>query len=233
MNRSREVKPEWLDILPHRSPDAMRSRRDLRRVNAWMLQPAIMERLLVQLVSGAAPRRIVDLGGGDGTFLLRLARRLGPLWPDTEALLIDRHDLVTPETSRGFRALGWRVRTVVVDVFEFLQHANPERVDAVIANLFLHHFSNGELGQLFTQVARLSPVFAACEPRRSRLALAGSRALWMLGCNWVTRHDAVASVRAGFRRDDLSELWPANGDWRLQEGPAGMFTHCFAARHVD
>jgi hypothetical protein len=192
-----------------------------------------MERLLVRLVSGIAPRRIVDLGGGDGTFLLRLARRLGPLWPDTEALLIDRHDLVTPETRGGFRALGWRVETVVSDVFEFVQHANPPGVDAVIANLFLHHFSCGELGRLFKHVAKLSPVFAACEPRRGRLAVAGSRALWMIGCNWVTRHDAVASVRAGFRSSELSELWPVNGGWLLQERPAGLFTHCFAARHVD
>ena len=211
----------------------MRSRRDLRRVNAWMNQPAIMERLLMQQLSGVAPRRLVDLGGGDGTFVLRLARRLAPVWPDVDVLLIDRQDLVTNETRRGFRALGWRLETVSADIFEFLQHANREGTDAMIANLFLHHFSSGELGQFFQHVARLSTVFAACEPRRGRLALAGSRALWMLGCNWVTRHDAVTSVQAGFRGSELSALWPADGDWLLQEHPAGLFTHCFAARHVD
>ena len=38
----RIVQPELLDSLPPGDPRAMRSRRDLRRVNAWMRNHAIM-----------------------------------------------------------------------------------------------------------------------------------------------------------------------------------------------
>jgi len=227
----RRIEPEWLDTLPHEDADATRSRRDLQRLNAWMFQTGILRRLVARLAGGAAPRVIVDLGAGDGTFLLGVARRLAPAWRDVRAILVDRQTLLTSETRAGFEALGWRAEPVAAEVFEFLAHARPGSADLVIANLFLHHFADDDLARLLVRAARLAPRFAACEPRRSPLALAGSRAVWMLGCNRVTRHDAVVSVRAGFRGSELSSLWPADQGWRLREAPAGLFTHCFAARH--
>jgi hypothetical protein len=52
----------------------------------------------------------------------------------------------------------------------------------------------------------------------------------LIGCNAVTRHDAAASVRAGFAGRELSALWPARPGWRLREGRAGLFSHLFVAR---
>jgi hypothetical protein len=62
------------------------------------------------------------------------------------------------------------------------------------------------------------------------LALAGSRMLGVIGCNDVTRHDAVASVRAGFDDGELSALWPRDPGWTLTEHARAMFSHCFVAR---
>ncbi len=45
---NRIVKPELLDELPPADPRAVRSRRDLRRVNAWMRNHAIMARALAE-----------------------------------------------------------------------------------------------------------------------------------------------------------------------------------------
>ena len=42
----RIIEPELLDTLPPDDPRAVRSRRDLRRVNAWMRNHAIMARAL-------------------------------------------------------------------------------------------------------------------------------------------------------------------------------------------
>jgi hypothetical protein len=53
--------------------------------------------------------------------------------------------------------------------------------------------------------------------------------VFALACNDVTRHDAVASVRAGFSGRELSRLWPGEG-WRLQEGGTLPFTHALSAR---
>jgi hypothetical protein len=51
----------------------------------------------------------------------------------------------------------------------------------------------------------------------------------LIGCNGVTRHDADVSVRAGFRARELTDLWPAAGDWHLREAPCGLFSHNFLA----
>jgi hypothetical protein len=53
--------------------------------------------------------------------------------------------------------------------------------------------------------------------------------LFAIGCNDVSRHDAVASVRAGFSGRELSRLWPERDGWTLHEAPAWPFTHAFAA----
>jgi len=232
MNLPRRVEPEWLDELPQADPRAVWSRRDLKRINRWMLQARIMTRLLIAALDGRTPRTLVELGAGDGTFMLALARRLAPRWRDVKVTLVDRQDIVTEHTRRAFGDLGWQVETISADIFDFLRGATPGCTDMVLANLFLHHFERDSLARLLGGAARLADAFAACEPWRAGSGLIGSRLLWAIGCNDVTRHDALASVRAGFSGRELSELWPNDEDWRLQEGPALPFTHCFLARRA-
>jgi hypothetical protein len=58
--------------------------------------------------------------------------------------------------------------------------------------------------------------------------------VFALGANDVTRHDAVASVRAGFRGREISGLWPqAAPDWRLSEHAVFPFTHLFQAMSAN
>jgi hypothetical protein len=95
--------------------------------------------------------------------------------------------------------------------------------------LFLHHFSCERLQRLLALCANQTGLFVACEPRRSGLARTASQLLWVVGCNDVTRHDAVVSVRAGFNGSELSGLWPKCDPWQLHERPAMLFSHCFVA----
>jgi hypothetical protein len=169
------------------------------------------------------------LGAGDGTFLLRLARRLAALGVRAEATLLDRQNLVAAETCRAFTALKWSVESVAKDVFAWLDQPFPAS-DMVFANLFLHHFPDQSLRTLLRRAAVRTNLFIACEPRRSPLALKVSRWLGLIGCNEVTRHDAVVSVRAGFAGQELSALWPADNQWQLNEQRAGVFSHCFIAK---
>src|SRR6185295_17672783 len=68
---------ELLDELPPDHRKAIRSRKDLRRINRWMKHVP----LLVEQWRENTPERwvstIVEIGAGDGTFLLSLARALG------------------------------------------------------------------------------------------------------------------------------------------------------------
>lgn len=216
----RRVEPEWLDTLAPDDPRAMASRRDLARLNIVMRQSAIMAaqlRLLPQ------PETLIDMGSGDGRFLLSVARRLP--WRGVTAIILDRQDIVTDETRHGFAALDWRCEVHAGDIFNTL----PGIAGGVMtANLFLHHFRDRELARLLALCAARADAFVTCEPRRSGFALFASRLTGLLGCNDVTRHDAVASVRAGFIGDDLAQAWPAG--WRCSEHSAFPFSHVFMAR---
>ena len=161
-----------------------------------------------------------------------VARRLASRWQGLTVILLDRHKIVSADTQRDFDAIGWRVETVAADVFEFLQQDNPTDVDVITTNLFLHHFPQAELARLLALAAQWTDVLAACEPSRAPLALAASQMVWAIGCNDVSRHDAVVSVRAGFNGDEISALWPKRKEWELHEWPAMLFTHCFVARRT-
>ncbi len=229
-------------------------RRDLRRLNTWMRNHAFMADALQTAANGQTPKRIVELGAGDGDFLLRVAQRLsssgipsrtsrdGPnrlkpelrttgMWSEVNVTLLDRQNVVTPQTLAAFASLGWRVETVVADIFDWLQKPAPTEI--VIANEVLHHFDDARLAGLFRVIAGRTRWFIAIEPWRAYWPLLCSRLLWAIGCNSVTRHDAFVSVRAGFSGDELSALWPDKKNWHLTERRAGSFSHLFVARRMN
>ena len=253
----RIVEPELLDELPPGDPRAAGSRRDLRRLNTWMRNHAIMANALQTAGNGRTPRQIIELGAGDGSFLLRVAqlvtgngtpasgtagsgnavaecRRLGTrrsvAWGDVNVTLLDRHKIVTPQTLAAFASLGWRAEAVVADVFDRLQTMAPAEI--VIANEVLHHFDDARLAGLLRVIAGRTRWFIAIEPRRAFWPLFCSRLLWAINCNSVTRHDATVSVRAGFVREELSALWPDKRNWQLTERRASWFSHLFIAQRT-
>jgi hypothetical protein len=220
----RRLETELLDHLPADDPAAIASRHDLNRINLAMRQPAIMAAALCRFPS---PDFLVDLGGGDGRFLLRVARQL-PEWRGVTALVADRQAILAKETQVEFTALGWQCELRQGDIFEVLSGIEPGAL--IMANLFLHHLDEAALRRLFLLVADRAAGLAACEPHRGRLALAGSHMVAALGANHVSRHDAVASVRAGFAGDELTLLWPPGTGWTLDEQRALPFSHLFTAR---
>jgi hypothetical protein len=225
------VEPEWLDELPPGDPRAMRSRRDLQRIHSWMGNVGIMARLLGNVAAGQENLRVTELGAGDGTFMLRVARRLKGKAPKAKLELVDRLSVVAPETRRGFAELGWGLEIISADVFDRL--ANGVSADVITATFFLHHFPDERLGQLFQQIAVSTKQFIVCEPQRSAVALRASHLLGLIGCNAVTRHDGVISVRAGFKDRELSSLWPQDSNWLTEECSAGFASHTFAARRRE
>ena len=231
MTMPRLIEPEWLDDLPSEDPRAIRSRNDLRRINGIMGHVGFFTRIFSNSFRGQSPRRIVEIGTGDGILLLNVAGRLGLRSPKNEATLLDLHPVVSAETTEAMAALGWTTRVEKADVFNWAAHKEP--VDVVMANLFLHHFPDESLSRLFRLISQRASVFVACEPRRGSFALTASRLVGLIGCNDVTRHDAVISVRAGFRARELSDLWPSASGWKLDEAKTGLFSHGFVASRAQ
>jgi Methyltransferase domain len=224
----RILQPELLDTLSPSEPRAVRSRRDLHRVNAWMASHTIMATALQNNLNRFTPRQITELGAGDGNFLLRIAQKNFQNWPGMNVTLLDLQPNVSAGTLASFATLGWPAEAVVADVFNWPQSSDAG--GAVIANLFLHHFENARLAELLRLISQRAKVFIALEPRRARWPLFCSRLLWAIGCNDVTRHDAVVSVRAGFNGKEISALWPDKTHWQLTEQSAGAFSHLFIAQ---
>ena len=225
---NRRVELEWLDTLPGDDPRAVRSRRDLRILNRVMghtgiIQGALGTRLHQERV------RIAEIGAGDGTLLLRICASTAH-WRGGEVVLVDRAPAVSAHTVAEYRARDYTPRTVASDVFGWLEQESGV-YDAIVANLFLHHFEAAQLRRLFTLSAARTSLFVACEPRRAGFPLVASRMLGLIGCHAVTRHDAVLSVRAGFRGRELTPLWPRAAGWALEERRAGLFSHLFTAHH--
>ena len=228
MGLQRRIDPEWLDQLPASDPLAIRSRRDLKRINALLSHTGMMRRGLMRYPG--KPRTLVDLGAGDGTFMLGLARQLASRWQDVSVILLDRQDIVSAATREAFTKLGWKIETVTADLFDFLEAAPPRKFDVMTANLFLHHLTEEQLARLFASVAQRAQLFMACDPRRTAWVRETSRMLWVLGCNDVSVHDAVVSARAGFHGKELSDLWPTHDHWQLHERETGLASHMFVAR---
>lgn len=226
---TRIVTPELLDHLACDDPRAIRSRRDLQRINRLMGHADFIATRLRQPDAPASIGTLIELGAGDGTFLLRVARQLGACREKMRAVLVDRQSVVSAKTREAFEKLGWGIEIAAADVFDWLAQTTPQGNAAIVANLFLHHFAAEELRTLLRLASSKADMFIACEPRRSAFALTASRLLALIGCNRITRHDAVVSVRAGFIGRELLELWPAEPCWRAEEGETGLFSHYFVS----
>ncbi|MDB6138143.1 MAG: class SAM-dependent methyltransferase [Verrucomicrobiaceae bacterium] len=229
----RIVEPELLDMLPWDHPQARQSRADLRLVNTLMNNSKFLAQQLLDhlpLMRATKPRlRLVEIGAGDGTVLLAVAKRLKKHGISAHVTLIDNQPVFADATREAFADIGWTVDPVIADVLTDLEAVVPE-ADAVIANMFVHQFNDADLRRILAQVSERTNLLVMCEPRRSRPVLMAGSLLWLLGCCEVTRHDGDASIRAGFRDHELSRLWPQPGDWELMERPANLFNHGFVAR---
>jgi len=192
-----------------------------------------MAGVLQEHLPGPGNAQIVELGAGDGHFLLSVAENLQVKWPGATATLVDRLDTLDPQTREQFKCLGWDVRVEIAEASEWLRDTSRQPARIIISNLFLHHFQPEQLAGLLRLAANSSCSVIALEPRRSWLPRLCGRLLWVIGCGPVTRHDAGISIRAGFAGDEISALWPDKKNWELVERPAGLFSHLFIARRKD
>lgn len=192
----REVLPEILDELPDDDERAIRSRKDLRLVNALMGN----ERWIRGRVRVEAAREwsLAELGAGKGELLASMT---------TDGRKGVGFDLV-PRPQGLSEAVDWQQG-------DFFERLHATEAEVVVGSLILHHFQDDalqELGELLK--ARRLLLFA--EPLRSSLALAEGYLLFPF-VNDVTRHDMMTSIRAGFRPGELPRKLALGSDWIWEE----------------
>lgn len=191
----RFLEPELLDHLDPADPEAVASRRELRWINAIM---GNHRWLRAQLRKNLRPgERLLEIGAGDGAFLLDCMERRLVSACDVTAL-----DLA-PASSAWPHGARWERRSIF--------DPSPLVADVVVANLFLHHFTDARLAEIGSRV-RGARLLLLSEPARRPLHLAqGALLAAVAGFGRVTSHDMMASIHAGFAGSELAAALGVSG----------------------
>ena len=208
--KERVILPELLDLLPPDDPDAMRAREEMDMVNGIMGNHRWIERMNRRHREDGW--RITELGAGDGTLSRRLLKS----------------DCCTEETLHAFdlapRPVQWPAAAhwTCGDV---LAQALPE-TEIVVANLFLHHFTQEQLRLLGSRLSPVTRLIVAAEPaRRWIYCLLGRLFCELAELNHVQRHDMQASICAGFHGQELQLALGLGNEWQVDayEHPMGGY----------
>lgn len=195
--KQRKVEPEILDRLAPGDPEAVRSRRELRLINRLM---GNWRWLSGELAGELRPGvEVLEIGAGDA----RMAQEHLPAE-------VNYHGIDRAARPAGLPdGWGWERR----DVLE-----GELSGDLLVANLFLHHLSDEELGRLGSLIPATVVALFFCEPFRHSVHLWQGRLLHPFGLSRVTQHDMRVSIAAGFRAGELGRLLGLDGgDWDIVE----------------
>ncbi|PTX93322.1 hypothetical protein DB345_17065 [Spartobacteria bacterium LR76] len=195
----RVVESELLDTLDARDPDAIRSRRDLRMINALMGNRIWFFRRFRKFpepFSGG----VVEIGAGDGALSAALHRR----YPSMPVTALD----LQPRPKGLSEDFSW----IQGNLFDLLPRISA---DVLLGGMIIHHFTDDQLSMLGSHLGSFRAIFV-CEPYRSWFSMMLASLMWPL-VGRVTRHDMPASIRAGFRRGELPRLLQLGPSWELRE----------------
>lgn len=218
----RKVVPEILDSLPANDASALASRRDLRRYNRIM---GNFHWLTGVLQRHRRPEEsAVELAPGDGAFGQLLTRGSAPPFRQPGSVLgLDR----LPRPRAWPSAWPWQQ----TDLLEWEDYSGRP---VVFGNFILHHFTGEQLARLGSRWNRNSRLLVFNETLRSIHALWLARTSFLLGVHAVTRHDALASIRAGFRGEELARLLQLDrGLWKWQVQHSLLGAYRFIALRRD
>ena len=193
---SRRLTPEILDSIPHDDPGAMRSRRDLSRINFFMGNESWILGKIPQ-----NPTSITEIGAGDG-YLLKALAKAHPGVP------ISAYDLA-PRPANLPENIEWHRG----DIFGQFP---PMQGGILIANLFLHHFTDKQLNILGSWMRGFDTLLFN-EPLRAKFPLILGKLAHPF-IHPITRHDMRVSIEAGFRTGELpATLGLKNLGYHFQE----------------
>lgn len=209
----RVVLPEMLDQLAEDDPAAAKNRRDMRLLNRLMgnFRWIAREVALARMQRGLW----LELAAGDGSLGCHLAHRL-PRWASRTAFTgIDRCSRPAAWPSH------WRWEQGNLLFSPLLREAR-----VVVANHILHQFEDHELAALGESLDCTATHLIINETARHTVHVWQARAAFLLGLNNVSRHDAVVSIRSGFRGEELPRLLglaPEEWRWTLRHTLLGAY----------
>lgn len=148
---------------------------------------------------------IVDLGCGGGDMLKLISR-----WGRNRGLSLDltgldaNPNIIAFASANAYSFPGIKFETINVFSNEF----RMRDYDVFLATLFIHHFTDDQLVDLFRSMyARARIGIVVNDIQRHWMAYHSIRLLtWLWSKSSMVRYDAPLSVRRAFRRQDLERI---------------------------
>ncbi len=189
--RERFIVPEMLDHAP---PDVVRaSLRDLERINRYLGGYLVLRKMFARLVQPGEAFSVLDVGAASGDMGAAIRRN----FPRARVTSLDYK--VDHLAQAGDPK-------VAGDAFHL--PFRPASFDFVFSSLFLHHFTDDRVVELFASFRSIARrAVLAIDLDRGPLAyyfLPNTR--WLFGWHAITINDGQISVEAGFKRDELLAL---------------------------
>ncbi len=181
--------------------------RGLGRINRVSRSAAILWTALVELAgrNRGRPIRVLDLASGGGDVPIALAHRAARAGLDLRIDGSDISPVAVEFARRSAEDAGVSVRFVR---FNVLEEPIPDKYDAVMCSLFLHHLAEDDAVRLLKKMANAAgDLILVNDLLRSRLghwlARAGCR---LLSRSPIVHHDGPVSVDAAFSVAEAEEL---------------------------
>jgi 2-polyprenyl-3-methyl-5-hydroxy-6-metoxy-1,4-benzoquinol methylase len=187
----RVIVPEMLDHAP---PDVTRaSLRDLARINRYLGGYYVLGKLFRGVVKPGESFSVLDVGAASGDMGAAIRRR----FPRARVTSLD---------YKGDHLAQAADPKLVADAF-YLPF-RPASFDFVFSSLFLHHFTNEQVVELFRSFRSTARrAVLAIDLERGPLAyyfLPNTR--WVFGWHDITISDGQISVAAALKKDELRAL---------------------------
>lgn len=185
--------------------------RDIARLNRWTLGHRPLLAWLASMVpaAGAEPIRILDVGCGYGDTLRRLEQ-----WASKHGVAVELTGLdINPDTTAIAAEAGpasSAIRWVCCDVFAWQPQ---KRVDIVIASLFTHHLSDGDVVRFLGWMERHAEMgWFVSDLSRATIPFHLCRALVKLArLHPFVQYDAPVSIARSFVIEDWRRMCAAAG----------------------
>ena len=192
IGHERVIVPELLD---HASPDVARANlRDLVRINRYLGGHTILRHIMSDFVRSKEGRfSLLDIGAASGDMGAMLRHR----YPRAIITSLDRSCVHLEEAGHPKLAADAFMLPFAARSFDF-----------VFSSLFLHHFTDDQVVELFRNFQTLARrAVLAIDLERGPLAyhfIPATR--WLFRWHDISLYDGPVSVRAAFKKDELLAL---------------------------
>ena len=206
MSDTRSTAREFLDRADCDLALAAASYRFMELVNRYFGGIRTVRRFLATAVARQTdrPLRVLDIGSGSCDIPLAVSRWARARGLQLEFTCLEPADHAATIARANLAQAGDpAVRLVQDDVF---LHQPTEPYDCAVASMCFHHFNDAQILALLERLRGFVQYRVLINDlRRSRLASLAARLL-LVGSPAGVRHDALLSIRRGFRVNELNAL---------------------------